>query len=147
MCIRDSLSAADLNEILSAMGSTRLISRRHSNRVIAHLSDSRYWIRESSGARGEGSHYRVTWEGTALGTLMLVLWPVRSHIRLWRSRNPRTSYKHAMSGIMKMGISEVELHTLVERIRSIMPAYSGSSESNHEKFLLSWWNSQTSIVS
>ncbi len=83
----------------------------------------------------------------ALGTLMLVLWPVRSHIRLWRSRNPRTSYKHAMSGIMKMGISEGELHTLVERIRSILPTSNMSSGLNYEEFLLTWWNSQTSIVS
>ena len=141
------LSASDLNEMLSAMGPTRLISRRHANRVIAHLSDSGFWIRESSGARGEGSHYRVTREGMALGKLMLVLWPIRSNIRLWRSRNPRTSYKHALSGIINMGLSEGEFHALLERIRSILPADNMPQGPNYEEFLLNWWNSQISIVS
>ena len=141
------LSASDLNEMLSAMGPTRLISRRHANRVIAHLSDSGFWVRESFGARGEGSHYRVTREGMALGKLMLVLWPIRSNIRLWRSRNPRTSYKHALSGIIKMGLSEGEFHDLIDRIRSILPASNMPQGPNYEEFLLNWWDSQISIVS
>ena len=141
------LSAADLNEILSAMGPTRLISRRHANRVIAHLSNSRSWIRESSGTRGEGSHYRITKEGITLGTLMLVLWPLRPHFRLWRSRNPRTSYKHAMAGIIRMGPRQGDLQALAERIRSILPASGMSPEQNYEKFLLNWWNSEISTVS
>ena len=118
---------------------TRLISRRHANRVIAHLSNSRSWIRESSGTRGEGSHYRITKEGITLGTLMLVLWPLRPHFRLWRSRNPKTSYKHAMAGIIRMGPRQGDLQALAERIRSILPASGMSSEQNYEKFLLNWW--------
>ena len=69
------ISSGDTNEISAAMGPSRQVSKGHAAKVIRHLCSTGKWIRESSGSRNEGSHYRITKKGEAVGKLMLVLSP------------------------------------------------------------------------
>ena len=65
-------SAGDANELSSAMGPSRMVSRGHASQVIRHLSKVGDWIRESSASRGDSMHYRITKRGASLGKVMLV---------------------------------------------------------------------------
>lgn len=75
-------------------------------------------------------HYRITKRGASLGKVMLVLSPVRPKIRLWRSRFPRSSYKHMLQGILKMGVDDTQLNSLSERIDLLYPPWLGKAGSH-----------------
>lgn len=133
------ISAGDANELSSAMGPSRIVSRGHASKVIRHLSKVGDWIRESSASRGDSMHYRITKRGASLGKVMLVLSPIRPKIRLWRSRFPRSSYKHMLQGILKMGVDEPQLNSLSERIDLLYPSVARENGQPLEEQIEKWW--------
>ena len=135
------ISSGDINEISAAMGPSRQVSKGHATKVIRHLCSTGKWIRESSGSRNEGSHYRITKKGEAVGKLMLVLSPLRAKVRLWRSRFPKTSYKHMINGILDIVAHDEQLKSVSDRINLLYPTIlrgEGQSEKDH---ILAWWQS------
>ena len=133
------ISSGDSNEISAAMGPSRQVSKGHATKVIRHLCSTGRWIRESSGSRSEGSHFRITREGEAVGNLLLVLSPLRAKVRLWRSRFPKTSYKHMINGILDFKIHNEQLKSVSDRISLLYPTVlrgQGQSEKDH---ILTWW--------
>jgi dTMP kinase len=131
------ISSGDTNEISAAMGP----SKGHATKVIRHLCSTSKWIRESSGSRNEGSHYRITKKGEAVGKLLLVLSPLRAKVRLWRSRFPKTSYKHMINGILDIVAHDEQLKSVSDRINLLYPTIlkgDGQSEIDH---ILAWWHS------
>ena len=129
----------DVYKRQAAMGPSRQVSKGHATKVIRHLCSTGRWIRESSGSRSEGSHFRITREGEAVGNLLLVLSPLRAKVRLWRSRFPKTSYKHMINGILDFKIHNEQLKSVSDRISLLYPTVlrgQGQSEKDH---ILTWW--------
>tara|TARA_B100001121_G_scaffold60771_2_gene53395 strand:+ start:6000 stop:7337 length:1338 start_codon:yes stop_codon:yes gene_type:complete len=141
------ISYADLNEIISAMGPSRAISKGHTNRVIRHFSSQGEWARISSTSRAESSHFRVTKTGSSIGAIMLVLSPLRSKIRLWRSRKPNTSYKHLISGLLSMGIEQDTFRRVSNRISLLYPSDGYPINDDHTSHVEDWWHGKITYES
>lgn len=72
---------------------------------------------------------------------MLVLSPLRAKVRLWRSRFPKTSYKHMINGILDIVAHDEQLKSVSDRINLLYPTIlkrEGQSEKDH---ILAWWHS------
>jgi len=95
------LPGAEVSELRRWLGPARVVTSRHTQRMLKFLHEQSGWVRvhrPMKGADAPRSELRPDWQ--AYGRLGLVLWPLKETLSAWMQDNPESSWKSALNKIL-----------------------------------------------
>ena len=134
------LNSVEIPEMRSAMGPVRCVSERHTQRIVKFLREMG-WITQRKNLIGrEAPKSRLRGELFSFGRLALAIWPLRSAISQWQSRNPDTHLRFSLGQIAKSDLHERALLDTISRL-SILGSGTGSRRNPKTiDTLVDWWS-------
>lgn len=94
------LPGAEVSSLRAAMGPVRMVTSRHTERMLKFLRERPGWIRTHKPMTGRDaprSELRSDW--VAFARLGLVMWPLKEKLNQWVSANPDGRWRDALSAI------------------------------------------------
>ncbi len=137
------LQGVEVSELRAWLGPVRMVTGRHTHRMVKFLHEQSGWIRLHRpliGSDASRSELRPDWQ--AFGRISIALWPLKELLSEWRRDHPSSSWKHALTGIMGSRPSA----DIVERMDACLSRLALLGSGQNEKTppstraeLVDWW--------
>ena len=95
------LPGAEITELRRWLGPVRMVTERHTQRMVKFLHEQSGWVRVHrplTGSDAPRSELRPDWQ--AFGRVGLALWPFKEALSEWRRNHATSSWKHGLSAII-----------------------------------------------
>ena len=95
------LPGAEVSELRRWLGPVRVVTSRHTQRMLKFLHEQSGWVRQHrplKGADAPRSELRPDWQ--AFGRLGLALWPLKETLSAQMQDNPESSWKSALNKVL-----------------------------------------------
>ena len=132
------LPATEISELRNWLGPVRMVTERHTHRMVKFFDEQSDWVRihrPMIGHDASRTELRPDWQ--AFGRVGLVIWPFKEALSEWRRTHPKSSWKHALGAVIASNVEAAE--SCLSRL-SILGAgkAESSSPSNHDELIV-WW--------
>lgn len=137
------LPSAEVSELRRWLGPVRMVTERHTQRMVKFLHEQSGWIRVHRpliGTDAPRSELRPDWQ--SFGRVGMCIWPLKEAIEDWRKSNPRSSWKYALSGVCGRNPGtdiRAALDDCVARITILGSGKEGVDAPSSHAELLTWW--------
>jgi len=132
------LPATEISELRNWLGPVRMVTERHTHRMVKFFDEQSDWVRihrPMIGHDASRTELRPDWQ--AFGRVGLVIWPFKEALSDWKRTHPNSSWKHALGAVITSNLEAAE--SCLSRL-SILG--SGKAElpppSNQEELII-WW--------
>ena len=132
------LPATEISELRNWLGPVRMVTERHTHRMVKFFDEQSDWVRihrPMIGHDASRTELRPDWQ--AFGRVGLVIWPFKEALSEWKRTHPNSSWKHALGAVITSNLEAAE--SCLSRL-SILG--SGKAElpppSNQEELII-WW--------
>ena len=134
------VNTADISEIRAAMGPARVVSGRHTRRIVKFLHEKLDWATQHKSLTSrDATRSQLRDEIFPFGRLSLALWPLKREISRWISANSDTHLRFCMSQIINSGENEIPIRETMERLAILGSGSPGRGPPSNEKDLSDWW--------
>ena len=107
------LPGAEVSSLRKWFGPVRVVSSRHTRRMLKFFNEQSGWVRTHKPLKGRDaprSELRSEWQ--AFGRLGLVIWPLKEEFSSWESENPKGRWRDSLSAIVGKNPSDEMLEKL-----------------------------------
>ncbi|MDP6907160.1 MAG: dTMP kinase [Candidatus Thalassarchaeaceae archaeon] len=138
------LPGVEISELRSWLGPVRMVTDRHTRRMVKIFHEQSGWVRIHRplvGSDASRSELRPDWQ--AFGRIGIALWPLKESLSKWRKSNPNSSWKHALKGIIgpRPAPERVEqLDACLSRLSLLGSGCSNTPSPSTRQELLEWWH-------
>lgn len=132
------LPGAEITELRRWLGPVRMVTERHSQRMVKFLHEQSGWVRLHRpllGSDAPRSELRPDWQ--AFGRVGLALWPLKAALSDWRRTHPGSSWKHGLGAVM--GAHPQAVDACLARLGILGSGAEGVAAPNTREALLRWW--------
>ena len=137
------LPGADVSTLRCEMGPVRMVTSRHTERMLKFLTEKVRWVRghkPSTGRDAPRSELRADWQPFA--RLGLVVWPLKEKLGEWVAENPNGRWRDAVSAIIASN-SDDEMTALLEacaaRMQILGSGVKGAAPATDADEFRRWW--------
>mgnify|MGYP001354546746 CR=1 FL=1 len=137
------LPGAEVTSLRKWLGPVRMVSGRHTQRMLKFLHEQSGWVRTHKSLRGKDaprSELRADWQ--AFGRLGIVIWPLKEELSEWASENPNGRWRDAVSAIIEKSSNEKigpKLEACVARLNVIGSGISDIEPPATKDDFRKWW--------
>ncbi|MEE2758565.1 MAG: dTMP kinase [Candidatus Thermoplasmatota archaeon] len=132
------LPAMEISELRRWLGPVRMVTERHTHRMVKFFDEQSDWVRVHRpmiGHDASRTELRPNWQ--AFGRVGLVIWPYKEALSSWKQSHPNTSWKHGLSAVVSTNPDLAD--ACLSRLDLLGPGKEeGALPSTHEE-LVSWW--------
>ena len=99
------LPAAEISEIRNWLGPVRMVTERHTHRMVKFFDEQSDWVRIHRpliGHDASRTELRSDWQ--AFGRVGLVIWPLKEALSEWRTNHENSSWKFGLSAVISSNI-------------------------------------------
>ncbi|MBN17189.1 MAG: dTMP kinase [Euryarchaeota archaeon] len=132
------LPGAEISELRKCLGPVRMVTERHTHRMIKFFHEQSGWVwvhKPLIGHDARRTELRSDWQ--AFGRLGLVIWPLKENLSDWRKRNPSKSWKHSFGAVLSS--SPEHTQDCINRLKILGPGKEGVLLPSTHSELLAWW--------
>ena len=132
------LPGAEISELRRWLGPVRMVTERHTQRMVKFLHEQSGWVRVHrpiTGSDAPRTELRPDWQ--AFGRVGLAIWPLKEALSEWRRDHPGSSWKHGLAAVL--GSRPVEADACLARLALLGSGRSGIEPPTTRQALLAWW--------
>jgi|TARA_B100001146_G_scaffold35048_1_gene28464 dTMP kinase len=132
------LPSVEIPELRSWLGPVRMVTERHTRRMVKIFHEQSGWVRVHRsliGSDASRSELRPDWQ--AYGRIGIALWPLKEALSEWRRTHASSSWKHGLSAVLSSHPSAVD--SCITRLSILGSGKSDVAPPSTRDELLSWW--------
>ena len=132
------LPATEISELRNWLGPVRMVTERHTHRMVKFFDEQSDWVRihrPMIGHDASRTELRPDWQ--AFGRVGLVIWPFKEALSEWKRTHPNSSWKHALSAVITSNLEAVE--SCLSRLSILGSGKSELSPPSNQEELIIWW--------
>ncbi len=137
------LPGAEASSLRKWFGPVRVVSSRHTHRMLKFFHEQSGWVRTHKPLKGKDaarSELRAEWQ--AFGRLGLVIWPLKEEFAKWQDENPDGQWRNSLSAIVGKNPSAEMIQAMENCVARLAILGSGMADvvppSNVAEFR-KWW--------
>ena len=137
------LPGAEASSLRKWFGPVRVVSSRHTHRMLKFFHEQSGWVRTHKPLKGKDaarSELRAEWQ--AFGRLGLVIWPLKEEFAKWQDENPDGQWRNSLSVIVGKNPSAEMIQAMENCVARLAILGSGMADvdppSNVAEFR-KWW--------
>ena len=137
------LPGAEVTSLRKWLGPVRMVSSRHTQRMLKFLHEQSGWVRTHKSLRGREaprSELRADWQ--AFGRLGMVIWPLKEELSEWAAENPNGRWRNALSAVIGKSPDDemnAKLEACVARLSVIGSGMADVPPPSSVDELRNWW--------
>ena len=132
------LPATEISELRNWLGPVRMVTERHTHRMVKFFDEQSDWVRihrPMIGHDASRTELRPDWQ--AFGRVGLVIWPFKEALSEWKRTHPNSSWKHALGAVITSNLEAAE--SCLSRLSILGSGKAELSPPSNQEELIIWW--------
>tara|TARA_Y100000994_G_scaffold195925_1_gene165539 strand:- start:247 stop:1599 length:1353 start_codon:yes stop_codon:yes gene_type:complete len=132
------LPATEISELRNWLGPVRMVTERHTHRMVKFFDEQSDWVRihrPMIGHDASRTELRPDWQ--AFGRVGLVIWPFKEALSDWKRTHPNSSWKHALGAVITSNLEAAE--SCLSRLSILGSGKAELSPPSNQEELIIWW--------
>ena len=132
------LPATEISELRNWLGPVRMVTERHTHRMVKFFDEQSDWVRihrPMIGHDASRTELRPDWQ--AFGRVGLVIWPFKEALSEWKRTHPNSSWKHALGAVITSNLEAAE--SCLSRLSILGSGKAELSPPSNQDELIIWW--------
>ena len=132
------LPATEISELRNWLGPVRMVTERHTHRMVKFFDEQSDWVRihrPMIGHDASRTELRPDWQ--AFGRVGLVIWPFKEALSEWKRTHPKSSWKHALGAVITSNLEAAE--SCLSRLSILGSGKAELSPPSNQEELIIWW--------
>ena len=132
------LPAAEISEIRHWLGPVRMVTERHTHRMVKFFDEQSDWVRVHRpliGHDASRTELRPDWQ--AFGRVGLAIWPLKEALSEWRRTHEKSSWKHGLSAVIPSNLEAA--NSCIARLAILGSGKAEITSPTTHDALIDWW--------
>ena len=132
------LPATEISELRNWLGPVRMVTERHTHRMVKFFDEQSDWVRihrPMIGHDASRTELRPDWQ--AFGRVGLIIWPYKEALSEWRRNHPNTSWKHGLGAVISSDNQAAD--ACLKRLSLLGSGKGDSVPPSTHTGLITWW--------
>ena len=132
------LPAAEISEIRHWLGPVRMVTERHTHRMVKFFDEQSDWVRVHRpliGHDASRTELRPDWQ--AFGRVGLAIWPLKEALSEWRRTHEKSSWKHGLSAVIPSNLEAA--NSCIDRLAILGSGKAEITSPTTHDALIDWW--------